>query len=25
MGNSLPFTCQDNATTKAAYRFLFSG
>lgn len=24
MGNSLPFACQDNAATKAAYRFLSS-
>ncbi|CAI1543746.1 IS4/Tn5 family transposase DNA-binding protein [Serratia fonticola] len=24
MGNSLPFACQDRATTKAAYRFLSS-
>ncbi|EBI6201021.1 hypothetical protein KCE62_003165 [Salmonella enterica subsp. enterica serovar Newport] len=25
MVNSLPFACQDNAATKAAYRFLSSG
>ncbi|WP_261170056.1 IS4/Tn5 family transposase DNA-binding protein [Serratia fonticola] len=24
MGNSLPFSCQDSAATKAAYRFLSS-